>query len=241
MSFLGVKSVKFFGFECTNSSFKITDERKQQIQQIRRPMTKKGMQSLLGTTVICSKFIPNYSVRVQNLYSMTTMDYNWTTCWNPIEIAAFDDLKQAVLDCCALHYPDATKYLVLETDASNTGWGYVLYRFDTKDYIIEPIMLGGAKFSDPATRWPTIEAECYSVYGSAKAVEPYLLARPFFLHNDHQNLDCSHDCTHLNLSSVLHHALASCFRSTVRWWRFHVPNAPVLQACFNQSPHRINT
>jgi len=62
--FLGVKSVKFFGFECTKSSFKITDERKQQIQQIPRPMTKKGMQSLLGTTVICSKFIPNSAMGV---------------------------------------------------------------------------------------------------------------------------------------------------------------------------------
>ena len=188
-SFLGVKSVKFFGFECTKGSFKITEERKQQIQQIPRPMTKKGMQSLLGTTVICSKFIPNYSVRVQALYSMTAMEYDWKSCWNPTEIAAFDDLKQAVLDCCALHYPDASKFLVLETDASTTGWGYVLYQFDTKDYIIEPIMYGGAKFSDPATRWPTIKAEGYSVYGSAKAAEPYLIARPFFLHNDHQNLE----------------------------------------------------
>jgi hypothetical protein len=199
-SFLGVKSVKFFGFECTKGSFKITEERKQQIQQIPRPMTKKGMQSLLGTTVICSKFIPNYSVRVQALYSMTAMEYDWKSCWNPTEIAAFDDLKQAVLDCCALHYPDASKFLVLETDASTTGWGYVLYQFDTKDYIIEPIMYGGAKFSDPATRWPTIKAECYSVYGSAKAAEPYLIARPFFLHNDHQNHSL-HRCTRQKISS----------------------------------------
>ena len=110
---------------------------------------------------------------------MTAAEYDWKSCWNPTEIAAFDDLKQAVLDCCALHYPDASKFLVLETDASTTGWGYVLYQFDTKDYIIEPIMYGGAKFSDPATRWPTIKSECYSVYGSAKASEPYLLARPF--------------------------------------------------------------
>ena len=109
-------------------------------------MTNKGMQSLLGTTVICSKFIPNYSVRVQALYSMTTMNYDWKSCWNPTEIAAFVDLKQAILDCCALYYPDAFKFLVLETDASTTGWGYVLYQFDTKDYIIEPIMYGGAKF-----------------------------------------------------------------------------------------------
>jgi len=175
--------VKIFGFECTKGSLKITDERKQQIQQIPRPMTKKGMQSLLGTTVICSKFIPNYTIRVQALYSMATSDYNWKTSWNPVEIAAFDDLKQAVLNCCALHYPDTNKFLVLETDASSTGWEFVLYQFDDKAYTI------GAKFSDAATCWATIKQECYSVYGSAKAVEPYLLGRSFFLHNDHQNLE----------------------------------------------------
>ena len=178
-----------FGFECTKGSFKITDERKQKIQQIPRPMTKKGMQSLLGTTVICSKFIPNYFIRVQALYAMTANDYDWKACWTPLEIAAFDDLKQAVLDCCALHYPDTTKFLVLETDASTTDWGYVLYQFDTIDCIIEPIMYGGAKFSDAATRWATIKQKCYSVYGRAKAVEPYLLVRPFFLRNNHQNLE----------------------------------------------------
>ena len=41
-SFLGVKSVNFFGFECTKGSFKITDERKQQIQQVPRIMTKNA-------------------------------------------------------------------------------------------------------------------------------------------------------------------------------------------------------
>jgi hypothetical protein len=60
-SFLGVKSVKFFGFECAKGSFKITDERKQQIQQIPRPMTKKVMQSLLGTSAASSSRITPFA------------------------------------------------------------------------------------------------------------------------------------------------------------------------------------
>jgi hypothetical protein len=43
-------------------------------------MTKKGMQSLRGTTVICRKFIPNYSIRIQALYAMTANDYDWKAC-----------------------------------------------------------------------------------------------------------------------------------------------------------------
>jgi len=45
-------------------------------------------------------FIPNYSIHVQVLYAMTANDYDWKACWTPLEIAAFADLKQAVLDCC---------------------------------------------------------------------------------------------------------------------------------------------
>lgn len=82
---------------------------------------------------------------------MTANDYDWKACWTPLEIAAFEDLKQTVLDCCAL-VPDTNKFLVLETDASTTGWGYVLYQFDTTDFIIEPIIYGGAKFFNSTTR-----------------------------------------------------------------------------------------
>jgi hypothetical protein len=99
------------------------------------------------------------------------------------------------------------------------------------------IMYGGAKFSDAATRWATIKQECYSVYGSAKAAEPYLLARPFFLHNDHQNpgidrsLHHSHDCSHPHLPPVLHHAVATCLWSLISRWRIHVPYASICQTC----------
>ena len=79
------------------------------------------MQSLLGTLVICSGFIPNYSSRDIPLYNMTTSTYDWTNAWSDKEIAVLEDIKQAVIDSCSLHYPDENKVLVIETDTPDYG------------------------------------------------------------------------------------------------------------------------
>ena len=62
-SMLGIHKVKFFGYECEN------ERRRTDIQAIPAPISRKGMQSFLGTVVICSGFIPDYSVRVIPLYN----------------------------------------------------------------------------------------------------------------------------------------------------------------------------
>jgi hypothetical protein len=62
-SMLGIHKVKFFGYECETNKFRIDERRRQDIQDIPPPITRKGMQSFLGTVVICSGFIPDYSVR----------------------------------------------------------------------------------------------------------------------------------------------------------------------------------
>ena len=107
------------------------------------------MQSFLGTVVICSGFIPDYSVRVIPLYNMTTASYDWSTAWSDKEILALEDIKQAVVQSCSLHYPDYSKVLVIETDASDYGWGSVIYQVGT-DKVIEPIAFMGRKFTESA-------------------------------------------------------------------------------------------
>ena len=37
---------------------------------------------------------------------MTANDYDWKICWTPLEIAAFADLKQAVLKQAVLNVED---------------------------------------------------------------------------------------------------------------------------------------
>jgi hypothetical protein len=91
------------------------------------------------------------------------------------------------IDSCSLHFPDNNKTLVIETDASDYGWGSALYQYGT-DKIIEPIDFMGRKFSAATLKWYTYKKECYSEYASMKAYEDYIYSRCFYLYNGHQNL-----------------------------------------------------
>ena len=120
-------------------------------------------------------------------HGFVTAEYDWKNAWNEEELAALEDVKQAVIDSCSLHYPDDEKMLVIETDASDYGWGSCLYQFG-ENKIIEPIAFMGRKFTPAAMKWYTYKKECYSEYASIKAYEDYVYGRCFYLHNDHQNL-----------------------------------------------------
>jgi hypothetical protein len=78
-SMLGIRKVKFFGYECENGKFRIDERRRSDIQAIPAPISRKGMQSFLGTVVICSGFIIDYSTRAIPLYNMTTSTYDSRT------------------------------------------------------------------------------------------------------------------------------------------------------------------
>ena len=64
------------------------------------------------------------------------------------------DIKQAVIESCSLRYPDNDKTLVIETDASDYGWGSALYQ-NGADKVIEPIAFMDRKFSAAALKWYT--------------------------------------------------------------------------------------
>jgi hypothetical protein len=118
---------------------------------------------------------------------MTTASYDWSTAWSDKELLALEDIKQAVIQSCALHYPDDSKVLVIETDASDYGWGSVIYQVGA-DKVIEPIAFMGRKFTESALKWYTYKKECYAEYASMKAYEDYIYGRWFYVYNDHQNL-----------------------------------------------------
>lgn len=92
-SLLGVRKVKFFGYECEKGKFCIDQQCRADIQAIPPPTTRKCMQSLLGTVVICSGFIADYSTRVILLYNMITTTYDWSNAWSDKELAALDDIR----------------------------------------------------------------------------------------------------------------------------------------------------
>jgi hypothetical protein len=90
-----------------------------------------------------------------------------------------------------LYHPNYELDWVLKTDASDFAVGYVLIQLvksQDNTTVQQVIAFGSKKFSDPATRWSTIEKECYGVFFAVYKLQYYLTMKKFILLTDHNNL-----------------------------------------------------
>jgi hypothetical protein len=190
-TWLGFKEVSFFGYQCKENSYELSNDRKETIQKFPFPDTKKKMQSFLGTALFFKNFVPHYSSKAALLYNMTKNGFNWAQdSWKHDYNSIFEDFKNSLLASMAVYYPDYELDWILRTDASRFGIGAVLLQMKaTEDGIdFQPIGFFSEKFSDQATRWSTIEQEAYGIYAAVKHFAYYLHAKTFIIETDHQNL-----------------------------------------------------
>ena len=136
--------------------------------QIPFPTDTKGMQSFLGFALFFKPFISLYSVLAAPLHDMTHKDFNCDSkTWKADYRAAWQAFKDECNNSMGLHYNDpALPNLVRQDATEKVGVGAVLLQIRMLldgSHVLEPIMCASAKFRDPATRWTTIEQECYAI------------------------------------------------------------------------------
>jgi hypothetical protein len=200
---LGFQELDFWGYHINKDSYKVSEKRLQGITDFKFPDTelspkiKKTMiQSFLGTALVCKDFVNNYSDHTAILNLMTHKDFNWNeSTWKHDFKAEFEKIKVATKEAVSVFFPDYTLNWELRTDASQYAVGAMLVQLKPtinelgEEVIVEqPIGLVSKKFSDPASRWSTIEQEGYGMYFGVKAFEYYLKGKEFIIKTDHRNL-----------------------------------------------------
>ncbi len=191
-SFIGFSEVKFFGYHITSDHFELGDDRKDVIRRLPFPNTVKATQSFLGVGIFFQKFVPHYATKVAPLYEMTKQGFNWDeSSWKCDYHKVFNDAKLAILDAMKLYFPDYNLRWIMRTDASNFGVGGVLLQvFIDKEgnSILQPIGFVSKKFSETASKWATIQQECYGIYFTVFKFSYYIRGKFFELETDHANL-----------------------------------------------------
>jgi hypothetical protein len=130
-------------------------------------------------------FIPNLSTIMAPLTELTKKKVGAFE-WTDEADATFVKLKAAVLEATALGWQTENDPLTLYTDASTVGLGAMLVQEREGREI--PLQFVSKKFSDAATRWTTIEQECFALVYSVQVLKSHLLGRHFFIKTDHRNL-----------------------------------------------------
>ena len=125
------------------------------------------------------------------LYEMTNKNFNWDrSTWTKNYEAIFNRLRDCLGNLTKMYHPNYTLPWVLQTDASCTGIGAVLFQIKLEGgkEVRQPIATVSQKFSKTASRWPTIKQEAYAIFKSVEKLEYLLKGKEFKVETDHANL-----------------------------------------------------
>jgi hypothetical protein len=191
--YFGFKEIQFLGHLFSYGGYTLSVDRRLSVMNIPVPTNLSELKSFLGLVNYFRDFVPNLSTIISPLTDLTRGSKK-SIQWTEAADSAFSLVKEEVLKCATLSWLTEDDPIILYTDASTVGVGAVLMQL--QDNMEKPILFLSKKFSDAASRWSTIEQECFALFYACIQCQSYLLGRSFFIRTDHKNL------VHLSTSSV---------------------------------------
>jgi phospholipid-translocating ATPase len=191
-TWIGFNKVTFFGYEITEKAWRLSETRKDSIDNMSFPATKKAMQTFLGASLFFHHHVADYSEWSARLYEMTHDGFKWEpSSWTFDYRAHFDKFKLALRKALELIFPDYSLPWKLRVDASDFAVGAVLYQeFTDEDgaMIPQPIGFTSKRFSKTAANWDTFKREAYAIFTGVQSFDYYVRGKFFLLETDHRNL-----------------------------------------------------
>ena len=119
-------TVPFLGHVVSTDGVHVDPKKIAAVKAWPEPKDVSQTRSFLGMTNYFRKFIRDYATRVAPLTDLTKKSVGWS--WSNACQAAFDDIKQQLIQAPVLVLPDPEKDWVVECDASGVGIGAVLLK-----------------------------------------------------------------------------------------------------------------
>lgn len=152
----------------------------QAVQQWPAPTNLKQLRGFLGLTGYYRKFIQNYGIISRPLTDL--LKKNVPYCWTPQAETAFQQLKSALIQAPVLAMPNFSKQFMLETDASDLGFGAILIQEG------HPVAYLSKAVSGKNRSLSTYEKECMAIILAVEKWRSYLVHQPFIIKTDHRSL-----------------------------------------------------
>ncbi len=118
---LGYMNLDFVGHKVGQNVVQPNPDRVSEIQNAKRPETKKQVRSFLGLVGFYRKYIANFAETATPLTNLTTKGSPNQVEWEAQHQVAFDSLKSQIVKQPILHIPHFDLGFILQTDASDSG------------------------------------------------------------------------------------------------------------------------
>ena len=182
--------VKLLGHVVNASGIRPNPEKIEAVRKAEIPKTKSELRSFLGAASYLRKFVPHFATLASPLIEMTSprVELTWTEEANQ----SFEALKDEMCDVTYLAAPRDGQFRIM-TDASDVGIGAVLLQVQEDELVI--LEFASYKFKGVERRWSTREREAYAIVWAVDRFHSYVLAAPFIVYTDHENLRWMHKCS----------------------------------------------
>jgi len=184
------QEVEFLGYIIGRNGVRMSEGKIKAVLDWETPRSLKEVQSFLGFANFYRRFIQDYSRIARPLTELTKKEAGRNWEWNPEAEAAFQKLKQQFTTAPILAHFDATKPVLIETDASDFAIGAILSQRDTENRL-HPIAFHSRKFTPAEINYEIHDKELLAIVDAFKHWRRYCegAIHQVEVYSDHQNLE----------------------------------------------------
>ncbi|KAL7851936.1 hypothetical protein SRHO_G00177210 [Serrasalmus rhombeus] len=180
-----VQEIVFLGDKLTTQGIKPDEEKVSAIQNMSRPLNKKGVLRVMGMVNFLGKFIPNLAAKTSHLRELLHKENEFR--WTVNHEREWQNLKTALTTAPVLTFFDTTKSIKISTDASKDGLGAVLLQAEGDQW--KPVAYASRTMTESECRYAQIEKECLGLVFGLERFHGYVYGLPnFTVETDHRPL-----------------------------------------------------
>ncbi len=192
---IAADEVTYLGYNLTGDGVSPSKDKLAAIRDVEPPKDVRGIREFVGLANYFRFLIPNFARRTAPLHALTKRSTAWSDGrLPPTALAAFEDVKKALIASPIVAFPSRDKTFVLQTDAAMGdkqragGLGAVLLQRD--DEGAERVVAYASRgLKDHERAYPAflleLAAACYGI----DHFDTYLKGRSFILEVDHRPLE----------------------------------------------------
>jgi len=184
------QEVEFLGYIIGKEGIKMAKGKVEAVLSWEAPKSLKEVQSFLGFANFYRRFIQDYSRVARPLTELTKKEVGPKWKWTPEAEAAFQELKRRFTTAPILVHFDATKPVIVETDASDFALGAILSQRDAENRL-HPVAFYSRKFTPAEINYEIHDKELLAIVDAFKHWRRYCeeAAHQVEVYTDHQNLE----------------------------------------------------
>jgi len=182
------REVEYLGHLVCPGKLKVHNKNTEALKQAVFPKTKTQMKSFLGACNVYRRFVKNFAKRARPLNELTRneVDPNLPPPTD-VQLAAFEDLKGALVSPPILPIPHPNRRFVVDVDACADQLGCALMQ-EQEDGDLRPVGYFSRALKSAEQNYCTTERECLGLVWGVLSLRHFLEGNVFTVRTDHQAL-----------------------------------------------------